>query len=43
VFDCEGEVNYAAMTAMTTVAGVAFNPDDEDALLCGAVLVVQCE
>ena len=43
VFDCEGETNQAAMAAVAAVSGVAFDADDEDAVLCGAVLVVQCK
>ncbi|WP_375416786.1 hypothetical protein [uncultured Hymenobacter sp.] len=43
VFDCEGETNSAAMAAVAAVSGVAFELDDEDAILCGAVLVVQCK
>lgn len=42
VFDCEGETNQAAMAAVAAVSGVAFDSEDEDAVLCGAVLVVQC-
>lgn len=41
IFDCEGEVNYRAMTAIGELAGQAFDIDDEDSILRGAVLVVQ--
>jgi hypothetical protein len=41
VFDCEEPINLEAMTAVAEVSGVVFDPDDEDALLCGAVLVVR--
>ena len=41
VFDCEGETNYAAMDAVAVVSGVTFDPDNEDSVLCGPVLVVQ--
>ncbi len=41
VFDCDGETNRAAMAAVAAVSGVAFELDDEDSVLCGAVLVVQ--
>ena len=40
VFDSEGEANPAAMAAVAAVSGVAFDSDDEDAVLRGAVLVV---
>ena len=40
IFDCEGEVNPAAMEAVAKASGVSFDLDDEDAILCGAVLVV---
>lgn len=41
VFDCEGLVNQKAMAAMTEVSGVSFDMEDEDAVLCGAVLIVK--
>lgn len=41
VFDCEGEANPAAMAAVAAVSGGAFDSEDEDAVLRGAVLVVQ--
>ena len=41
IFDCEGPVNEAAMAAVAEVSGVSFDPSDEDAVLCGPVLVVQ--
>jgi hypothetical protein len=40
VFDSEGEVNREAMAAVAAVSGVSFDLEDEDAILCGAVLVV---
>lgn len=40
VFDCEGPVNEAGMAAVAELSGVAFDADDEDAILCGPVLVV---
>ena len=40
VFDSEEEVNPAAMAAVAAVSGVAFDSEDEDAVLRGAVLVV---
>jgi hypothetical protein len=40
VFDGEGAVNEAAMIAVTEVSGVAFDAEDEDAVLHGPVLVV---
>ena len=43
VFDSEEEANPAAMVAVAAVSGVAFDSDDEDAVLCGAVLIVQCK
>jgi hypothetical protein len=41
VFDCEGDANPAAMAAVEAVSGVAFDAEDEDSVLCGAVLVIQ--
>jgi hypothetical protein len=41
VFDCEEPVNEAAMAAVAEVSGVEFDPGDEDAVLCGPVLVVR--
>ena len=41
VFDSEGEANPAAMAAVAAVSGVAFDSEDEDAILRGAVLVVR--
>ena len=40
IFDCEGPVNIPAMTAVSEVSGVAFDLDDEFAVLCGAILLV---
>ena len=40
IFDCEGEVNPAAMEAVAKVSGVPFDLDDEDATLRCAVLIV---
>lgn len=41
VFDCEGDKNSAAMAAVANVSGVSFDLSDEDAILCGAMLVVR--
>ena len=41
IFDCEGPINHAAMAAVAEVSGVAFDAADEDAILCGVVLVVR--
>lgn len=41
VFDCEGETNLAAMAAVAAVSGVAFEAEDEDAVLRGAVMIVR--
>ncbi|MET4072952.1 hypothetical protein [Hymenobacter sp. UYCo722] len=41
IFDCEGEVNPAAMAAVGELAGVGFELDDEDAVLRGPVLVIR--
>jgi hypothetical protein len=40
IFDCEGRLNPAAMQAVSKVAGVIFDLEDEDSVLRGAVLVV---
>ena len=40
VFDSEEEANPAAMAAVAAVSGVAFDSEDEDAVLRGAVLLV---
>lgn len=40
VFDSEGEVNYAAMDAVAEVSGIPFEPEDEDIVLRGPVMVV---
>lgn len=40
VFDCEEPVNEAAMAAVAEVSGAEFGLGDEDAVLCGPVLVV---
>lgn len=42
VFDSEEDANLAAMAAVATVSGVAFDVEAEDAVLRGAVLVVEC-
>ncbi|RZK44977.1 MAG: hypothetical protein EOO61_01805 [Hymenobacter sp.] len=39
IFDCEGQVNDAAMTALTELTGAKFG-DDEDEILRGTILVV---
>lgn len=41
IFDSEGEVNLSAMVAVTEISGVAFEAEDEDAVLRGAVLIVR--
>ena len=43
VFDSEGETNHAAMAAVAEVSGVTFEAVDEDAILRGPILVVQCD
>ena len=40
IFDCEDDMNPAAMEAVAQISGVSFAFDDEDAVLRGAVLVV---
>lgn len=40
VFDSEEMVNDAAMKAVAEMSGVAFDAEDDDAVLRGAVLVV---
>ncbi|RAK62409.1 hypothetical protein DLM85_23690 [Hymenobacter edaphi] len=40
VFDCEGEINPAAMKAVGELVGLTFNIEDEDEVLRGPVLVV---
>jgi hypothetical protein len=40
IFDCEEQVNDAAMIAVSELTGIKFS-DDEDEILRGAVLVVQ--
>lgn len=42
VFDCEEEANPLAMAVVAAVSGVVFDTEDEDAVLRGVVLVVQC-
>ena len=41
VFDFEGEVNEDAMKAVAELTGTAFDLADEDAVLCGPLLVVE--
>ena len=41
VFDSDEDANPTAMAAVAAVSGVAFDADDEDAVLRGAVLVVR--
>ena len=43
VFDCEEDTNPAAMVAVAEVSGVDFDLGNDDAILCGAVLVVRCD
>ena len=40
IFDCEDEVNPAAMETVGELSGVSFELGDEDATLRGAILVV---
>ncbi|WP_262490729.1 hypothetical protein [Hymenobacter mucosus] len=40
MFDCEEPANEAAMVAVAEVLGVEFDLGDEDAVLCGPVLVI---
>ena len=40
VFGCEGDANLAAMAAVAAISGFAFDVEDEDAVLCGPVLLV---
>ena len=42
IFDCEGAVNSGAMEAVAQLSGTAFDINDEDTVLRGAVLIV-CE
>jgi hypothetical protein len=41
VFDCEEDVNHAAMTAVSELTGTTFNLTDDEMVLCGPVLVVR--
>ena len=40
IFDCEGEINPEAMTAVEALTGGSFNAENEDEVLRGPVLVV---
>jgi hypothetical protein len=40
IFDCEEQVNDAAMIALTELTGAKFG-DDEDEILRGTILVIQ--
>jgi hypothetical protein len=40
IFDCERQVNNAAMAALAELTGISFS-DNEDEILRGTVLVVQ--
>jgi hypothetical protein len=40
IFDSEGDVNLAAMEAVAKVSGIEFNPNDDDEVLRGPVMVV---
>ena len=40
VFDCEGEINQAAMEAVGELVGQAFDIENEDETLRGPVLVI---
>lgn len=41
VFDCEGELNIAAMDAVAELTGLEIDLSDEDTVLHGPVLVVE--
>ena len=41
VFDYEGEANTTAMAVFTKLTGIELNPEDDDGLLQGPVLVIQ--
>lgn len=40
IFDSEDEVNHEAMAAVAAVSGATFDAEDEDMILCGAILIV---
>jgi hypothetical protein len=40
ILDYEGKVNHDAMAAVAEVSGVAFDAEDKDTILCGAILIV---
>lgn len=40
IFDCEGDVNLAAMDAVAKVSGVSFDANEEDEVLRGPVLLM---
>ncbi|TGD81715.1 hypothetical protein [Hymenobacter wooponensis] len=42
VFDCEEPINESAMAAVAKVSGVESDSGDEDAVLCGPVLIITC-
>ena len=41
VFDHEGEPNPAAIAAFTELTGIGLNPEDDDEILQGPVLMIQ--
>lgn len=41
IFDYEGQANPAAMAVFTELTGVGLNPEDDDDILRGPVLVIQ--
>ena len=41
VFDCQGELNIEAMTAVSSLTGIAFDPNSNDEALLGPILIVQ--
>ena len=40
VFDYEGDKNLVAVDVVAALSEAAFNHDDEDAVLCGPILVI---
>lgn len=40
IFDCEGDINLAAMDAVAKVSGVSFDANEEDEVLRGPVLMM---
>lgn len=42
IFDYDGAANFSAMAAFTALTGIALDVSDEDEVLRGPVLVIQC-